>query len=207
MKLAYFFISLAAAAPSSYSPAPGAGLHRRDDFHSYINIGKNKILYGTIDPQEALRAIQEACPPQGPCNQTPISIPTSLGLDSANLEITVNGHYPNEEERNHFIDAIVAAVGVGTVTRTEEICNVPIGNQPPVCRDYTFHSQTEFIGIDRWNGQNNAGSMTATMALRVEDDRWCEIAIGLTQELIGAVSGIAGGFFGFIDSALQICGA
>ena len=183
---------------------------RQDDIKTIITYGKTSLNYGKTGASGvggALHHLYDICH-EGACDSTPFDVESMLAnqaYQKFKLDLNAVGQYNGLDERNMFVDGLVAAASQGEDCQDVK-WRARIGFGGPV-RQCT---QTNFISINRFRG----GLLQGFIQVRVdrgndEKDGWCgKITAGL-----GGVAGIVGvvpaaaapgavlsGFFGIISA-------
>ena len=193
-------------------------LTKRDDSPvTHVTYGKNSLNYGSLGASGTYGAIHhlyDACG-EGACDSSDLSYTTTIASDLDASESTLvlhpQGSYNGWDERNVFVDAMVAAAGQGEKCEDKTWMNG--GGYGQSVQTGTVHqcTQSTFIAIDRFAAGQNApliGFMHVEVDQGDEGTNWCSVisgALGGVAGVIGAVpgaeaAGAASGFFGIISA-------
>jgi hypothetical protein len=176
---------------------------------THITVGQASMNWGTTNPCDAIHHLYNVCH-EGACEDGGFSTPTqdiyTTGRNSGPRSRTINmypqGQYNGWDQRNCYVDAIVAAMSK---------------NQKWTKHDWTIYTkegedsgtqwwgeQTNFIAINKFYNNALQGFMQVRSEMDTGDDNWCGKLAGAIGAFAGAVNPIAGGFFGFVGA---VCGS
>jgi hypothetical protein len=122
----------------------------------------------------------------------------SSGPRNRQLVISSHGQYNGWDERNHFVDAVVAAASKGQKWTQHDWCiRTKEGDN---CGTQWWGEQTNFVSVNKFYNGALRGYIEATVAMDGGDSGWCGKVAGALGGIAGAVNPIAGGFFGFVSA-------
>lgn len=114
------------------------------------------------------------------------------------LDITSSGQYNGWDERNHYVDAVVAAASQGQKWTQHNWCIVTKAGDD--CGTQWWGEQTNFISVNKFYNGNLRGFIQTQISMDSGSGNWCATVAGVAGAIAGAVNPIAGGFFGFITA-------
>ncbi|OCL02403.1 hypothetical protein AOQ84DRAFT_349179 [Glonium stellatum] len=174
---------------------------------SHATFGSTSISYGTTNPCDALHhCLYDYCH-EGSCDPSTCTADTqdiyqqgaSSGPRSRTLDISSQGQYNGWDERDHYVDAVVAAASKGQQWTQHNWCiRTKEGDD---CGTQWWGQQTNFISVNKFYNGNLRGFIQAQVAMDTGSGGWCSSVSGLLGSagaIAGAINPIAGGFFGFV---------
>ncbi|KAF2836741.1 hypothetical protein M501DRAFT_1018623 [Patellaria atrata CBS 101060] len=176
------------------------------DTQTHVTFGRTSINYGTTNPCDALHhCLYDYCH-EGSCDpnicqtdtQDIVRQGTSSGPRHRTISISANGQYNGWEERDHYVDAVVAAASQGQKWTQHDWCiHTRDGDD---CGTQWWGEQTNFVSVNKWYNGNFRGFIQAQVSMDGGDDNWCGRLGGALGSIAGVVNPIAGGFFGFVSA-------
>lgn len=192
-------------------------LTKRDDSPvTHVTYGRNSLNYGSVGASGTYGAIHhlyDVCG-EGACDSSDLSVSTTTAsdLDASDNTLVLHpqGHYNGWDERNLFVDAIVAAAGQGEQCEDKTWMNGGGYGQSVQTGKVHQCTQSTFISIDRFASDHGPllGSMQVEVELGEEGSNWCAIINGFLGGVAGVVGAVPGaeaagavsGFFGIISA-------
>ena len=191
-------------------------LSARDDggVTTIVTYGDASIQYGSIGASGTsglIHHLYDVCH-EGACDQTDASFTASWATEHEHFDTTLtlhaDGQYQGWNQRNIFVDAMVAAAGVGEKCEDKTWMHGSYGGN---VESGTVHqcTQTSYININHWNNGYLKGFMGVHVTTGDENRNWCAEIAGLLGGLTTILGGLdfpgaggvngASGFFGMIS--------
>lgn len=193
---------------STISPS---SLTKRDSVNTQVQFGDTSINFGSTAPDGAYGVYhhlydfchQSTCDPSGAQvpSQFIVAQGSSTGPATWQLSLTADAEYDGWDQRNSFVDAVVAAAGQGVSWTTKNWCVHT--SQGDDCGSLKQAQQTSFINIARYDNGFLQGYIKATVSLNGGDGGWCSKVAGIWASIAAAVNPVAGGFFGVAAAGCQ----
>jgi hypothetical protein len=202
---------------------PGSAHHKRmveratNGDHTHVTFGDGNINYGNTGASGfgAIHHLYDACH-EGSCDQSTMQIDTGIisetNLGWYKLNLHPQGQYNGWDERNVFVEAMVAAAG------QEEKCEDKSWTNGGGYGNWAHYEhgterqcrQTNFISINRFSREGYLmGFMSVLVELENPSNGWCAQTAGAMGAIAGAVgaapslaadSALGAGFFGLISA-------
>ena len=193
--------------------------HKRADGDvTHVSIGDGKLNYGTTGASGTYGTIHhlyDTCH-EGSCDRTGFSVDSTVvfpaNAGQVSLVLQPDGQYNGWDERNAFVDAMVAVAGQGEKCNSQTWMHGGYGTGVESGSENQC-TQTNFIGINRFGSD---GSLKGYMSVQVSQ---AELGHGLCGEIsgiLGAISTVVGavpgaevggaaasGFFGLVSAICQ----
>ena len=175
--------------------------------HTDITFGDNSISYGTINPADAVHHLYDVCKFSACDPTTPYQVDTQVicrfGQNSypcgKTLSLHVDGQYDGWEERNHYVDAIVAAFSQGQTWKLESWRSCNTGGAEKDCDSGEIWTgkQSNFISVENFDSSGSLhGHMSVTVLMDPANGGACAAITGIGGAVLKAVNPIAGPLFG-----------
>ena len=185
---------------------------------THVSIGDGSLNYGTTGASGvggAVHHLYDTCH-EGSCDRSAYSVDTTIvyttNAGNAQLVLLADGQYSGWDERNAFVDAVVAAASQGEKCETQSwshggyMSGVESGSENQC-------TQTNFISINRFGSDNSLkGFMSVQISQAEAGSGWCGEASGVLGAIAGVIGAIPGaevagagaaGFFGLVNALCQ----
>lgn len=177
--------------------------------HSIVTFGDNSINYGTINPSDAVHHLYDTCH-EGSCDTTLYTVDTQdIGHYGQNsfprgrtLSLHANGQYDGWDERNTFVDCIVAAFSHQQVWKKFSWLSRGPDKTQVDSGDLWMGRQSNFIDISRWDDNHGLhGFMNVRVELDSNEGNWCPGVMAAATVIASALDPFFGLFFGALTMA------
>ncbi|KAI9781796.1 MAG: hypothetical protein M1816_002186 [Peltula sp. TS41687] len=190
-----------------FDPSVGMSvIEARDEsgMHTKALMGDKLINYGSYEPWDAIEQVKQACYETSCLTASPVTLDTkiiSASCDtSAKLVLKPSGQYHDLDERNNYFEAAKAAVARGIQEKPQTYTG-PIQKDGISCiLKATEHHQSGFVSVTKWDGKDLQGFLSIEVQAK-EEGGDCDRILGIAESVGGAISGLAGGFFGLASLA------
>ncbi|KAL2070146.1 hypothetical protein VTL71DRAFT_14826 [Oculimacula yallundae] len=188
---------------------PNTAEHRtliKRDTRTHVTFGSTSMNYGTTNQCDALHhCLYDYCH-EGSCDPSQCTTATSdlvrqgasLGPRGRTLFFTSNGQYDGWDQRDHYVDAVVAAASKGQKWTQHDWCiRTKEGDD---CGTQWWGEQTNFISVNKFYNGNLRGYIQTQVSMDPGAGGFCGTVSGVAGAIAGAVNPIAGGFFGLVNA-------
>ena len=178
--------------------------------HTNVDLGQISIPYGSTRPYDAIHFSYDHCG-QSTCNPASFTVDTTSVLFTGSkgntavagfrLTVSVTGQYDGYEQREVFVQALLAASGQGQQT-VKQNWRYRTNDGEVETGSLVVYYQTGFIGVNRFD---SSGGLHGFMQVTVTQDQrqssnWCSSNAGILAAVAGVINPLAGGFFGLVSA-------